>query len=130
MRPLIKIISIIILFMMFTGCGATKLSDAFSEEKLKASVETVIDNLNNEKYEEIITTGSQDLKSKLTAEQLKEPWVKMKEKLGKFDSINKEVFVGKDDSAIVIVNAKYEKGSVQFTISYNDKMEMIGIYMK
>lgn len=130
MRPLIKLISIIILFMMFTGCGAEKLSAAFSEDKLKAAVETVIDNLNNEKYEEIIATGSQDLKSKLTTEQLKEAWVKMKEKLGKFDSINKEVFVGKDDSAIVIVNAKYEKGNVQFTISYNEKMEMIGIYMK
>lgn len=130
MRPFIRIISLIILSMMFTGCGATKLSDAFSEDKLKAAVETVIDNLDNEKYEEIIATGSQDLKSKLTADQLKEPWVKMKEKLGKFDSITKEVFVGKDDSAIVIVNVKYEKGNAQFTISYNDKMEMIGIFMK
>ena len=116
--------------MMFTECGATKLSSAFSEDKLKAAVEIVIDNLNNEKYDEIIATGSEDLKSKLTAEQLKEPWVKMKEKLGNFDSITKEVFVGKDNSAIVIVTAKYEKGNVQFTISYNENMEMIGIYMK
>ncbi|WP_160685441.1 DUF3887 domain-containing protein [Clostridium sp. C2-6-12] len=130
MRPFIRIVSIIILCMMFTGCGATKLSDAFSEDKLKTSVETVIDNLNNEKYDEVIATGSQDLKSKLTAEKLKESWEMMKNKLGKFESINKEAFVGKDDSAVVIVNAKYEKGNVQFTISYNDKMEMIGIYMK
>ena len=130
MRPFIRIVSIIILCMMFTGCGATKLSDAFSEDKLKPSVETVIDNLNNEKYDEVIATGSQDLKSKLTAEKLKESWGMMKGKLGKFESINKEAFVGKDDSAVVIVNAKYEKGDVQFTISYNDKMEMIGIYMK
>ena len=130
MKKLIQVISIILGLMMFTGCGATKLSDAFSEEKLKTAVEMVVDNLNNEKYDEVIATGSEDLKSKLTAEKLKEPWSKMKDKLGAFDSITKEVFVGKDDSAIVIVTTKYEKGNVQFTISYNEAMEMIGIYMK
>lgn len=130
MRPLIRIITIAIVFSMFTGCGATKLSDAFSEDKLKTAVETLLDNMNNEKYDEIIATASEDLKSKLSVEQLKENWTKMKEKLGKYDSITKEVFVGKDNSAIIIVTEKYEKSDVQFTITYNEGMEMIGIYMK
>jgi len=130
MSSLIKTITIIIVLSIFTGCGATKLSDTFSKDKLKTAVETVLDNMNNEKYDEIIATGSQDLKSKLSAEQLKENWTKMKEKLGKYDSITKEVFIGKDNSAIIIVTEKYEKSDVQFTITYNESMEMIGIYMK
>lgn len=130
MKKLIQIISIMLGVMMFTACGASKLSSAFSEDKLKTSVETVVDNLNNEKYDEIIATGGEDLKSNLTAEKLKQPWSQMKNKLGKFDSITKEVFVGKDNTATVIATAKYEKGNVQFTITYNEAMEMIGIYMK
>lgn len=130
MNKLIKIMITILVIMMFSGCGASKLSSDFSEEKLKTAVEAVVNNLNNEKYDDIIKTGNQDIKDNLTAEKLKESWIKMKNKLGKFDSITKEVFAEKDGSAIVIVVAKYEKGEAQFTISYNKSMDMIGIYMK
>lgn len=130
MGKLTKIISVIFIAVMFVGCGASKLSSNYSEEKLKSSVQDVIDNLNSEKYDDIVKTGSQELKEKLSTEQLKESWVKMKEKLGGFDSITKEVFAEKDGNAVVIVIAKYEKGSAQFTISYNKSMEMIGIFMK
>jgi len=129
MNKLIKIISTILVIMMFAGCGASKLSSDFSQEKLKSSVETVIDNLNNEKYDDIVKNGSQDLKSKLTAEQLKNSWSNMKDKVGDFDSISKEVFTDRDGNATVIVAAKYEKGNVQFTVSYNKSTEIIGIHM-
>ncbi|OVE66729.1 hypothetical protein CCS79_17270 [Clostridium diolis] len=130
MKNLIKVISIILFAIMFTGCGASNLSSDFSKDKLKSSAEIVIDNLNNKKYDDIIKTGSADLKGKLTAEQLKEVWSNINDKLGNFDSISKEEFTGKGDNAIVIIIAKYEKGNIQFTISYNKNMEMTGINIK
>jgi hypothetical protein len=115
--------------MMVGGCGAKKLSSSYSEDKLKAASEAIINDFNNEKYDDVVTKFKSDLKKDLPASKLKDAWAPHKSK-GKYESISKIAFQEKKDYAVVIAIAKFEKGNVQFTISFNKDMELVGLYVK
>ncbi|WP_312890921.1 DUF3887 domain-containing protein [Clostridium thailandense] len=129
MKRLYKVLLIILCITMLGGCGAKKLSSAYSEDKLKAASEEIINDLNNEKYDDVVAKLNKDLKKDLPASKLKEVCSNFKN-LGKYDSISKIVFQEEKDYVVVISIAKYEKGKVQFTLSFNKNMELVGIYMK
>ncbi|MDQ0150913.1 DUF3887 domain-containing protein [Eubacterium multiforme] len=130
MKKFVSILAIIFCVSLFVGCGASKLSSNYSEDKLKSASEEVITNLNNGKYKDVINTGSDELRKQLPEAKLKEAFEGVKNKVGKYESIEKMSFQEKDGVAVVIAIAKYENGKVQFTLSYDKDMKLVGIYMK
>lgn len=129
MKKIYKMLLMLLCFVILSGCGASKLSDNYSEDAIKTSAEEVISNLDSGKYEEIETTMSDELKKAITADKLEEVWAGFK-KLGKYDSISKIVFQEKNDYAIAVVIGKFENGKVQFTLSYNKDMKLVGFFLK
>lgn len=129
MRKIYKLAAVILCFAVLTSCGAAKLSDKYNEDTLKASAEEVIKNLDSGKYEEIEATMTDEMKAAVTSEKLEEVWSGFK-KLGKYDSISKIVFQEKNNYAVVVAIAKFEKGKVQFTLSYDTDMKLAGFFVK
>ena len=64
MKKLIQVISKTVGRMVSTGCGISKSSDNFSEDKSKARVETVVDNYNNK----IVAIESEEFEHKVIEE--------------------------------------------------------------
>lgn len=129
MKKIYNIFLVMLGLMLITGCGASKLSDKYDDEKLTTSAEEIIINLNNEKYDDIIAIMDETLKNQLSKEKLEEAWSNFK-KLGEYESISKIIFREKDGYAVVVAIAEYEEGKIQFTLSYNEDMELAGIYLK
>lgn len=129
MKKVIAAICIIGMIFGLTACGS-KLNSAFDEEKLKSSAEEVLKNLNNKDYDKITAKVVEGTKDKLSPEVLKNAWEPISEKLGDYDSIAKEVVTGKDNSASVVIVAKYENSKMQLSVNYNTDMEIIGLFIK
>ncbi|MFL0249389.1 DUF3887 domain-containing protein [Clostridium neuense] len=133
MKKLFKFLAIALCIMMLGGCGAAKLSSNYSEAKLKAATEKVIDNLNNGKYDDIAGEMDEKVKAKMSAasisSSIKKAWTNLGS-IGKYHSISKIVFQEKDGIAIVVAVAKYDNRNVQLTLSYNKNMKLEGIYIK
>ena len=100
------------------------------EKDIETKIKEVINNLNNDKYDEIVNASSVALKAQLPKDKIKEAWEPLQEHLGKYKEISKISFQEKDGLAIVIAIAQYEEGKVQFTLSYDEDMKLAGIYMK
>ncbi|MDF2672335.1 MAG: hypothetical protein K0R09_600 [Clostridiales bacterium] len=129
MKKTCKFVLMLLCFAVLSGCGAAKLSDNYSEDTLRSSAEEVIKNLESGKYEEIEGIMDENLKTKVSAEKLEEVWSGYK-KLGKYDSISKIIFQEKDGYAVVVAVGKFEEGKVQFTLSYNTDMKLVGFFLK
>ena len=112
------------------GCSSSKLSDAFDEAKLKTTSQEIIQMLCNEEYDKIEDQMSKELKDAGATQQIKDAWSTVSGKLGDFDSYEKEAVVGKENQATVVTITKFKNGKVQFTISYNEDMELTGFYIK
>lgn len=116
--------------VMLVGCSSSKLSESFDEQELKTTTEEVIQMLLNGEYDKIEAMSSKVLLDAKVTDQLSEVWEPLAKDLGKFESYEKEAVVGKDNDATVIIITKFENGKVQFTISYNEDMELIGFFIK
>lgn len=128
MKKLYRILVLVLVVFILGGCGSPKLSKDFSKKKLKSAVVTIIDELNNEKFEDIIKSGDNQIQ-KVDADKIKDAWTQLGT-LGNYDSISKIIYQEKDNIAVVIAIVKYEKNSIQLTLSFNKDMKLAGIYMK
>lgn len=130
MKKLLSVFMVLFCGIIIVGCGNQKLSSNYSEEKLKAAAEETINNLNNNKYDEIVNGSRASLKAQLPKDKIKEAWEPLQEHLGKYKEISKISFQEKDGIAIVVAIVQYEEGKVQFTLSYDEDMKLAAIYMK
>ena len=130
MKRLKLLLVMVLSFVSLVGCSSNKLSDAFDEEKLKTSSQEIIQMLCNEDYDKIEEKSSKELIDAGVIEKLREVWQSVAEKLGTFDSCEKQVVIGKDNQATVVTIAKFKDGKAQFTITYNEDMKLIGFYIK
>lgn len=105
MKKLLSIFMVLFCGIIIVGCGTKKLSSNFSEEKLKASAEEVINNLNNDKYDEIVNGSRVSLKAQLPKDKIKEAWEPLQEHLGSYKEISKISFQEKDGLAVVVAIA-------------------------
>lgn len=120
--------------IILVGCSSSKLSDAFDESTLKSRGQEVVNLIVNEEYDKISAQMSDKMKEAVSSEELektlRDTWDSVKGKLGEFEKISKEGIVGAENLASVIEVAKFKNGKVQFTINYNENMELEGIFLK
>lgn len=135
-----KITALLLLTVMaavlLSGCASTKLSDSFDKDTVEKSAKQVIEYLNAADYDSVTNMFQDDLKKDLSADVLKDAVEKTYGKAGKFSEYKSTAILGqkakstKEDCAVAIIVAKYEKQKVTFTISFDTDMKLIGLYMK
>jgi hypothetical protein len=110
-------------------------SSIFNKEDVEKQAQTVIDLLNNKEYETLQKEYSDDtMKKYLTQETMEEVKEDLKSNWGEFISYSKAYIteltqVGKR-YVVVQLNATYENVSVTYTITFDEKMKLAGLYMK
>lgn len=129
--------AIAVLAAVFTaGCGQAKLPESFSEEEVKKEAEKSIALFNERDYAGLIEMGSEKLKAGITEEQFAEACDPYLDKCGEFEEITKTVFAGGHDKnsgidyATAVMIGEYEDGKIQFTVSFDEDMEMIQFLIK
>lgn len=130
-------IAMAVLAAVFTaGCGQAKLPESFSEEEVKKEAEKSIALFNERDYAGLIEMGSEELKAGITEEQFAEACDPYLDKCGEFEEITKTVFAGGHDKnseidyATAVMIGEYEDGKIQFTVSFDEDMEMIQFLIK
>lgn len=125
------------LVLGLAGCQSTKLSEDFDETEVKAKAELVIEKLNAGEYDNLKEEEfSEQMKLAMAGDEVKEAIEKIVEEKGTFHSFEKGSVLGSKDKdtdeefATAVVLAKYEKGKIQYTISFNKDMKVSGFYLK
>lgn len=126
-------VSLLILSIL-GGCNSTKLADSFDKDTVEATAKQIIDCLNAGDYDSVNAMVREDGKEILTNEVLTNAVDQTYGKAGSFVEYKDTNVIGKKDKdvdyAIAFIEAKYEKKSVLFTISFDSNMELVGVYMK
>lgn len=121
---------------ILTGCGKAKLPEGFEEATVKEKAEQSIELFNARDYEALWEMGSDELKESITAEQFAQACDPYLDKCGAFEEISKSVVMGGTDKnagidyAGAVMVGDYEDGKIQFTIAFDQNMEMIQFLIK
>ncbi|MED9967449.1 MAG: DUF3887 domain-containing protein [Blautia sp.] len=122
--------------VMLTGCGKAKLPEGFEEAAVKEMAEQSIELFNARDYEALWEMGSDELKESITAEQFAQACDPYLDKCGAFEEISKSVVMGGTDKnagidyAGAVMVGDYEDGKIQFTVAFDQNMEMIQFLIK
>lgn len=126
----------ILMVSLLAGCSGGKLSDKFDEATVKSEAERLITCFFNEDYKGIIDAFPEELQSQTTEEDWKTVKDTYASQQGAFKSFSKEVLSSQHDdatdtdTAFIIVIAECENADIQFTLSFNEEMELTNFFLK
>lgn len=139
MKKRFSVLAVFLLCLgLLTGCqGSEKLSDDFDAAEVKERAKEIIELINAGDYDTLAESWwSAQMKAAIPAEKLKSDIGPIIDELGAFEAFDKEAVTGSTDKdteqdfAVVIIKAKYENRSAQYTISFNKDMKVAGFYIK
>lgn len=128
MKKVMSICLCIGLLFVMSGCSKEETpAVSYDEAKILEMGETVINKMNEEDYQAVIDMGNQKLKDMLTAEQLKSGMDMYVLPLGAFKENETHEIATQDDYIVIGFISVYEKGKIQYTISFDQNDAMAGI---
>lgn len=129
MKKYLKWLVIGCCFVALLGCQKSNVSKE-RQESVKVLANKVIDLLNAEDYAAISDMSDAKLKEINIEQATKDAWGPALGELGAFEDYGTYSFASKDENVTVVVTSKYENKKVQFTITFNNKDELTGLYFK
>ncbi|MFD6509010.1 DUF3887 domain-containing protein [Bacillus sp. NPDC060175] len=126
-RMLLIIIGAIAAFAL-AACTGNKV-DGSTSKKFIPKAEEIVTLLNETKYKEVHDKFDSKMKTTLSEEKMKD-LTPVIEKAGTFEKIEKKSIEEKDGLYTVVLVAKYSKEQRTFIVTYNDKEEIAGLYIK
>lgn len=128
------LIALLILSLITTACTTSKLADTFDVAAVEVKAKSVIDSLNQADYTGVVAMLREDLREALPADKIKAAVDQVYGSAGAFEKYEKVVVAGQKaenkDIAVAVVRAKYADYTVTFTISFDQDLKVIGLYMK
>ncbi|MFQ6176571.1 DUF3887 domain-containing protein [Bacillus paranthracis] len=128
MRKMLLIIISAIAVFALVACTGNKVDESASK-KIISKAEGIVSLLNEAKYKEVHEKFDSKMKAGLPEEKMKD-LTPVIEKAGTFEKIEKQSIEEKDGLYTVILVAKYSKEQRTFIITYNDKEEIAGLFIK
>lgn len=136
MKKYLRVLIVILVMSLLFGCSGNKLSDKFDEQEVLDKGKEVVEVINTRQYEDVIALLREDLRSQITADQLVTAWDDQIVAAGEFDKIrntaieSQEDSVTKEEYVTVILEAIYAEDTLIYTLSFDEDLMMIGLYMK
>lgn len=131
----VMLLAVLMCFAFLSGCTGQKLSPDFDEASVRAAVENVINLINDQKTDELLSLCTVQMRTALTDEVMKQIYEAIGEG-GAFSEIKDMRISGSTDRAsgeeyaVAVVLAQYEIKKFTFTISFTKQMKLAGLYYK
>jgi len=134
MKKIVSIFTLIVLILSLTSCGNPPLPDEFNADEVTTAAKEVIDVVNTKDYVAIVKLFRDDLEPEIDAGELEEVWGPVLDTAGDFIDYTDIELTGAENEDMnygtVIIECEYEYDNLIYTISFDENMEMAGLYMK
>lgn len=110
------------------ACGGNKVDDS-TAEKYITQAEEIVSLLNESEYQEVHVMFDDQMKTELPVAEMEE-LTPIIDQSGTFEKIDKSSVEEKDGLYIVVLAAKYSNENRVFTITFKDKDEVAGLFIK
>jgi hypothetical protein len=135
-KSIVAVTMILALGLGAFGCTAAKLPEGFDKDEVGTAAEEIVGLATAGDFESIIGAMRDDLKGSITVDQLKEGWGPIYQKAGAFVSITKTALSVISDKntgeeyAMAQVLVKHENASLVYTLSFDQNLMLVGLYLK
>lgn len=135
-KTMALVMALLALTWLLTACGGAKLADIYDEDEITARAKEVVGLINDRDYEAVTGQVREDLQDQLTADILRDAWDSVLDKSGAFEDYKSVTVIGQkskstgEDYAVAVLVGQYESAARTFTISMDQSLDIVGLYMK
>lgn len=128
MKKIALIMISVLTVLVLVACGGNKVDDA-TAEKYITKAEEIVSLLNENNYKEVHAMFDEEMEKELPVDDMEElsPVINQS---GEFEEIDKSSVEEKDGFFIVVLVAKYSEENRTFTVTFNDKDEVAGLFIQ
>ena len=136
MKKAMILAMVLALIWLLSACGGAKLADIYDEDEVTARAKEVVDVINTLDYEAMANVVREDLQDQLTADTLRDAWDPLLSKARDLEEYKSVTVIGQksqstgEDYAVAVLACKYENATRAFTISMDQNLDIVGLYMK
>lgn len=128
MKKILNLCLCIGLLLVISGCSKEEAKGiSYDEAEILEKGEAVIKEMNAEDYQAVIDRGDETLKKALTVDQLKAGMDTYVKPLGSFQEHEQHETAQQDEHIVVGFISAYEKGKIQYVMTFNEAGAMTGI---
>jgi uncharacterized protein YceK len=127
----------VVIILLLSGCTiSTQLSSAYDKAEVETAAKEIVMLAEGGEYSAIIDRLSPAVADALTAEGLRDGWAPVLEKIGAHGEYKSVAVIGQSDKAtgeeyaVAVIVSSHENGTSQFTLSFNEDLELVGLYLK
>ena len=119
------------MLLTLTACGAQQLPEQFEEDAVREAAQQAIGFFNEQDYQSILDMSSAEFQAILTVEEFAAQCDPYLEKCGAFEEIAKTIVLGNVETETqaayggVVMVGSYEEGTIQFTITFDEDMQLV-----
>ena len=124
------------LCLSLAACSAPTLSDKFDEDEVIGRSKQMVSLLNQFDYEAVVSEFREDLQAQLSAEELESALDETLVSAGAFKSVSSSAAYSQqndaanEEYATCVLVCDYESAKLTFTISMDEELDIVGLYMK
>ncbi|MGI5900510.1 MAG: DUF3887 domain-containing protein [Christensenellales bacterium] len=137
MKKLTALVLFVVIISLLSGCGLSmQLSSDYDKAEVESAAKEIVLLADDGDYAAVIDRLSPGVSQALTAESLKESWEPVLEKIGAHGEYKSVVVIGQADKstgeeyAVAVIVSSHENGTSQFTLSFNQQLDLVGLYLK
>lgn len=135
MRKIAVFLAMLCLMLFLTACTDTSLAKGFEEDVIKETAEEVINEVQlNGAKETLSRRMREDRLDEIDLDTMENTVVNLTKGKGGFMMYSRETVIGryhedlKEDFGVIYVTATYEKGEINYTITFDKDMKVVGFY--
>lgn len=128
MKKIITILLSSLLIVSLVACGSSKLDEA-TIKKYTNKAEDVVKLLNEQDYEMVFQLFDEQMSTALPVSEMSE-LTPIIEQSGNYEEIGNSSVQKQDGNYVVVLVAKYSDQNRTYTITFNEKDEIAGLYIK
>ncbi len=137
LKKLTVLFALLLCLSMLSGCG-NKLAEGYDEQTIKDTAEQIITDIHVKGVTEVLTPlMREDYLKKYPMENMEEQVLELLVGVGNFMAYGQESVIGKESPdiegeqlAVILVTALYEKGEINYTLTFDKDMKVLSFYAK
>ena len=122
-----KKLIIVVLVCLLSGCSSI---DSSTKKVLESSAREIIGEVHVGKFEFIYKKSSLFFKSSISVDQLKAQWESLPDVYGEYIGVDQVVSYHIDNNYIVYVVVIYENYKQKYSLSFNENLKLIGMFLQ
>lgn len=137
MRKIICLLTVLFLSMQLAACNSTELAEGFDEDVIKETAEEIINDVQlNGAKQVLMERMREDYVDNIDLDTMENTVVNLMKGKGDFIAYSRETVIGryheeaKEDFGVILVTATFEKGEINYTITFDKEMKVVGFYAK